>query len=244
MLYTILNMVENGPKRGMGEEEIQALSDATASGTAIWHRHLAELGSPSVDTPENQQKAKAAADQIQRASLDHLQVRTTILLTTCPDILDDAYRFIGKTAGCMPWNLLPDDEEAEVIAFKYGARWSRQRPDPAEVSPVTDIFYECAETARNWYFLVRNNPSVAEQILGNMSAQMNERFQQRLAVLSPEEREKYNFTEEDKTELQAIYKLSRIASNRLNWEEQLDADYHRSVALDRRWNPAEVTDEA
>lgn len=118
---------------------------------------LQALAGPSVETPENLQAAQTALGLTNDAYLRYTLERMMHLGVQVPEIYADAQRYVTGS-GELPWEWYgTENDELDTIKLKYGVIPSRRRPRyPEEISPVTEIFYQSAETALDERMILRN----------------------------------------------------------------------------------------
>lgn len=128
---------------------VQAFTDDAAERRA----RLEKMLGPSIHTPENNQRAQEILSELEKTDQGFVAVRAGFLEKRVeylqehfPEVLEDARRLVGATSE-PPWEAayFPDDQ-TELIAMKYDVQWARHRPHPDDISLVTNLFYECAET--------------------------------------------------------------------------------------------------
>lgn len=98
--------------------------------------------------PDNvfQEKARVIKSELQALRRKNLSDQIQLLKDNFPEVSEDAKNFIYE-AGHLPWDFEVAFMEGSVadLRKKYNVRPSRHRPDPEDVSPLTDIFCEACD---------------------------------------------------------------------------------------------------
>lgn len=181
-------------------QEVAFLMQGNADAMANRQR-LATLAGPSLETPDNHQKAAGVFSQLTYTRLSFNFERRNILRGAFPEVYSDASKFVDHTNQA-PWTVvdLGETEDIQLIGVKYGVAYSRRRPlYPEEISPMTEVFYQCAEVELDHreMYSPRNLDATLKSIR-DRELEADAKLSQWIESLPPEEREVLKVTDEDR----------------------------------------------